>query len=728
MSTYSVTPIPSSSPSPSYAPPVGIPTLPDLSQMSLDGLSSLFVSFSAFSPLEIKGALNTLTSAALQKGNGSFAIQTAAFALESKTLSPEPLVLPRLNLPPLDLPSGSFASTIQWTVNPYDQSANPVMSVSAFSKNATELSIHSLSTPFTTKWTVEPTIYTFFCDQGIVLLNKSSVFESAPNVTRRGSTWTVPCGSFFTNVSCPVQTYTCPPVDCVYWNKTTLDWSSDGCVKEISGNDILCHCTHMTDFSVRLQGIASENAKVFAIASSVYSEEGLVLYAKWYGIFSSFALLTIFLFAVATWLDFPIRRLYVDWLMKNKKFRPILERAPLTPIYRYNNSSSLQRYSALSNAHIDNVLYKRPQLNPCKRMCIQHSYFQALLRYDPRLSRSFRVLFLLLMQFHSLFVTAFLYGFSFGSKGELNASDTILLSLLTSLVTVPCVRLGLQFMNTVGLHEFQHQFPMLYDEYMRRVEFEEIAEPLYESSKEKEHRSADDTDITGEAQEEENIILRILHWLFPRTTEKPVVVTEERSVILKKLAACVQKEYPKFTTYGPTWDILPCHTLYGCIFLLLTFGWIAWCLQYLLLFAASHASSVGDGILTSYASSELVTVFFTQPLSVLLTTGVLVVLHKFKGHLPWPLSLFGSVSTKNAIPSMYFFANPLNHHTYTVLSSEFAHTIFLDIPSKASGVDLFSTAPIKSILSSINNEEEVPDRRIEELYYSMVDYYVKTRV
>jgi hypothetical protein len=334
------------------------------------------------------------------------------------------------------------------------------------------------------------------------------------------------------------------------------------------------------------------------------------------------------------------------------------------------------------------------------------------------------------MQFHSLFVTAFLYGFSFGSKDGFTTSDTILLSLLTSLVTIPCVRLGLQFMNKVGLIEFQYQFPMLYDEYMRRVEFEEIAEPLYKTDKPANTQSADDEgDITGEATEEEGILLRILRWIVPRSIEaKETAPVKERSVVLKELAACVQKEYPKFLTYGAIWDILPCHTLHGWAFLLATFGWIAWCLQYLLLFAASHASSVGDGILISYGSSELVTIFLTQPFSVLLSTGLLVFLHKFKGHLPWPLSLLGSVRTKNAIPSMYFFANPLNHHTYTVLSSEFAHTIFLDIPSKASGVDLFSTAPIKSILSSINGEEEVTDRRIEDLYYSMVNYYVKTRV
>jgi hypothetical protein len=74
---------------------------------------------------------------------------------------------------------------------------------------------------------------------------------------------------------------------------------------------------------------------------------------------------------------------------------------------------------------------------------------------------------------------------------------------------------------------------------------------------------------------------------------------------------------------------------------------------------------------------------------------------------------------------MYYFSNPLNHHTYTVLSSEFAHTLFLDAPAKVSGVDILSTAPIKSILSTLNEKEEVPDRRIEELYASMVKYFTR---
>ena len=695
--------------------------------MSLAGISSLFESFSSYNPLEIKGALNTLTSAALQKGNGSFSIQTDAFSLESKTLGTEPLVLPRLSLPSLGLPSGSFASTIQWTTNPYDQSSNPVVSVSALSKNASEISIHSLSTPFTTRWTVAPTIYTFFCDQGIVLLNSSSTYTSVPNITRlTPTTWSVPCGSFFTNVSCPIQSYTCPTAECVYWNTSLSTWTSDGCVREIAGSDILCHCTHMTDFSVRMQNIASENVKVFAIASSVYSEEGLVLYAKWYGIFGALGIMTIFLFSIATWLDFPIRRLYVDWIMKNKKFKPILERAPLTPVYRYNNYSSLQMYRPLDSPSS----VREDKLNPCRRMCVQHSYFQAILRYDPRLSRSFRTLFLILMQFNSLFATALLYGFSFGSKKDLDASDTILLSLLTALVTVPCLRIGLYYLNTVGLKEFEYQFPMLYDEYMRRVDFEDIASALYQQEKKEESTLSDDImDMTQKEEEEESILLRLLNSItICKKVEEKEVIVEERSVVLKKLAACIQRDYPKFPTYGPSWELLPCHTLHGWMFLLISFGWIGWCLQYLLLFAAANSSSVGDGILTSFGSAELVTIFLSQPFSILMSTIVLIVLHKYKRHLPWPLSMLGSVTTKNSIPSMYFYGNPLNHHTHTVLSSEFAHTIFMDAASKASGIDIFSTAPIKSILSSINKEEETPDRRIEELYYSMVNYYTKTRV
>ena len=131
---------------------MAIPPLPNLTALSLDGLRDLFTTFSAFDPLQIKGALNSLTSAALVKGNGSFSIQTPTFSLESKVLSTAPLVLPRLTLPPLGLSPGSFINTIQWKSNPYDSSTNPVVSVSAIAADATEVSIQSLSTPFTTSW------------------------------------------------------------------------------------------------------------------------------------------------------------------------------------------------------------------------------------------------------------------------------------------------------------------------------------------------------------------------------------------------------------------------------------------------------------------------------------------------------------------------------------------------------------------------------------------------
>jgi hypothetical protein len=474
----------------------------------------------------------------------------------------------------------------------------------------------------------------------------------------------------------------------------------------------------MTDFSVRLQGIATDTSKVLGMANSVYSEEGLVLYAKWYGVFGAIALFAIFLFSLATWLDFPIRKFYVDYLMKHPKLKPLLTRAPLTPMYRFNRASTMQMYTQLHKEKTEALQERKPQLNLCRRMCIQHSYIQSLLRFDPRLSRSFRILFLILMQVHSLFVTALFYGFSFASKKDLDIGDTILLSLLTCLVTIPCMRIALYYLNTVGLIEFKYQFPMLYDEYMRRVKFEELAKPLFPTS-------------TGPAEEytpdgtEEGLILKCLHMMMPPEEQADEPVEVDRPAILKELANSVKEEYPKFTTYSYVWDILPCHTLAGWLFLLSCFAWIGWCLQYLLLFAAAHPSSVGDDILTSYGSSELITLFITQPLSIFFSTAVFILLHKYKALVPWPLSRLISVETKNSIPSMYYFSNPLNHHTYTILSSEFAHILFLEAPSVASKIDLFSAAPIKSILSSINEVEEMPDRRIEDLYVSMVTYYTQ---
>jgi len=466
----------------------------------------------------------------------------------------------------------------------------------------------------------------------------------------------------------------------------------------------------MTDFSTRIKGIISQNADVFSMASSVYSEEGLRKFSSWYGIFGAFALLTFILVYTATLLDYPLRPIYVDLLMKHDKFKPILARIPYTPIYRYNPYSSAKLYKKRD----ETLLPPKSRFNPCRRLCIQHSYFQAMLRFDPRLSRSFRILFLILIQFHSLFVTAFLYGFSNGSK-VMSAGDTILLSILTSLVTIPCVRIALWALNRVGLEEFKFQFPAIYHEYMRRVEFEAIAEPLFSGDKEVE--AEEDTGASIGIDMDESLCVRMLN-LCQWRSEVEVKPPKERAVILRELAECIKKDYPKFRTYGMGWERLPCHTVEGWIFLLSSLGWIGWCLNYLLLFASAHSNSVGEGILISYGSTELVTIFLTQPLTIICTMLVFIFGHK---KLPWPFN-----TESKTIPSIYYFSNPL--HSHSILSSEFAHILFLDVPSKASGVDILSLAPIKSIVPTIHNEPEEEDRRIEQLYHSMLKYYTEALV
>ena len=709
-------------------------TMPSLKNISTSALISLFHSMSTINPLELKGLLNTLTSAALLKGNGSFSIQTDAFTLQSKTLSAyEPLILPSLSLPPLGLPQGSFASMIQWTKNPYDDSSNPVVSINALTPDASVIPINSLSTPFTSKWSLDTTVYTFLCETDTILLRQANSFILAPNVTKlTPKLWSVPCGTTRMNVTCPTLSYTCPSVtDCVYWNTSLSSWMSDGCFSEVNGTNILCHCTHMTDFSMRLRQVSNENEKLFANAKNVYSAEGLKTYAQWYSIFSSLGLFSILLIIYATYLDFPIRKLYIDLILKDSQIKQILEITPYTPVYRYNGYSSHKFYKRLDTP-VKKHAYK---FNPCTRMCIQHTYIQTLLKFDPRLARPFRILFLLLIQCHSLFVTAALYGFTYGT-GELSISDTILLAVITSSITIPCVRISLYMLNYVGLKEFQYRFPILYAEYMKRVDFEKNAEPLYASASSAGDGNADaaanaDANAAANALDEDSLFLSYIEWVISLCKSNILDDAEKapinRQEIMKTLASIIRKEYPKFQTYSPAWDILPCHTKEGWFFLLTSFGWIGWCLQYLLLFAAAHSTSVGNTILTSYATSELSTIFVTQPIVILVTTAFFIFIHKYKDSLPWPLSRLGSVSTKHNIPSLYYFSNPLNHTTYNILSSEFGYSIFQDIPAHAAGVDPLSTAPIKSILTTINKEEgeQAVDTRVKDLYFSMVQYYKK---
>jgi hypothetical protein len=120
----------------------------------------------------------------------------------------------------------------------------------------------------------------------------------------------------------------------------------------------------------------------------------------------------------------------------------------------------------------------------------------------------------------------------------------------------------------------------------------------------------------------------------------------------------------------------PFHTTIGGIVFFISIGWLAWCLNYLLLFASVHQSSVSDNILTSFGFTELETVFITQPISLLCVILI--------GYLSKKIKNWLGFKTDIHLQSIYYYSDPYKNKHSTEFSTRFAFEIFVNIPSQVS--------------------------------------------
>ena len=185
----------------------------------------------------------------------------------------------------------------------------------------------------------------------------------------------------------------------------------------------------------------------------------------------------------------------------------------------------------------------------------------------------------------------------------------------------------------------------------------------------------------------------------------------ERPELLKRMGKLIAKSFIQHKAYSQAWSVLPCHTLSGAMYLACAFGWLGWCLNYLLLFSASHETHVGEKIMISYATSELTTVFITQPLSIAVSLSLFVFLEKYAAYIPF----YRFFKKKDDVPALYFFSNPWQN-SKSLLTSEFAYAIFVEAPAKASGVNPLVYAPVNAIVPSLATlSSSDPDLTLREV-------------
>ena len=722
------------------------PPLPEnLGNLSLSELGGLFNELAYYDPSKLQGALNTLGFAAMQKSGGEFAVSTDTFSLKMKALdasAPAALQIgsTNLSLPPLNtLGSGLAASMIQWTVNPYESQSSAKtdtlpLSLNILDSDGKQMSVNNLTNPITFSWNLNtsdgkfqtPPFYMARCDKDDIYIKNGYTFDIATSAIRTGhATWNVPCLlDSWAPVNCTdynknsFETYECPsPIftpNCLYWHTQLNRWSSDGCIPTFLNMTIACSCTHLTDFTSRIDAVAKGNAELFANAANVYSLSGLIKFAQWFGIFGGIATATILLGLLAMRIDLLTTRKYVSALCKDEVVNAVFNTAPNSAIYIFDKNSNKKCIKTKPNV----IVKKNPTL--LQRICQQHSRVQFLFRYDPRLSRIFRLLALFAIQYHSLFVTALFYGFTYGGAGKASMaiSEIVLLSIITSALNVPVISLIMSSLNKIGLSEFKHKFPILYEEYDRRSRFEKYALQYLGNDSNSNIIGMDhDMNTRGALDmDEDSFVDLILMYLCCKNTkddeEENIVKLPQRELLVKMIKV-IKAKYPGAVVYDKFWSYMPCHTPQGWAFLILCGGWLAWCLNYLLLFAASHEKSVGEDILVSYATSELTTVFISQPLTIMVTYGIFKLTHTYKNYLPKCLHRFAIFSSKNNIPAHYFFGNPLGV-AESAFTSKFAYSLFIRCPSIASNTNELAYAPTKAAVHDI--EGDIAPCEVEKLY------------
>ena len=189
--------------------------------------------------------------------------------------------------------------------------------------------------------------------------------------------------------------------------------------------------------------------------------------------------------------------------------------------------------------------------------------------------------------------------------------------------------------------------------------------------------------------------------------EEKELLDKSEGELLREMGAIIREQYPYVERYSPWVRFFPAHTLLGWFYLASCFGWFGWCINYLLLFAAAHDKSVGERVLTSYATSEITTVFLIQPLTIAGTICVYWILNRCGARIPAWIHRAMLIRNIGSTPSLYYFSDPWNKKSHTSFTAEYSYNLFVHAAAQASGVPDIAYAPMQAIAAQIGSDTEV---------------------
>ena len=624
----------------------------------------------------------------------SYSSSTSTFDLLAKPIGLEQslrLSEFSLNVPLLNL-SGSTVSVVKWQKNPYQNLSDPidanVVSVVLSKLSGEQIGTQTLANPIQLSWNLNLGPNDIRLKQQVKSANCTKPTQQL-NFTCPSGNQTYTCQGIETvKAYCPApKSY---KAECLYWNTTTAAWANDGCYQVYANSSYaVCNCTHLTNFATRLTAVYDSNTAIFQSTTSVYSSAGLQKYYKFFIIFGSIAAIALVALGGGLWLDIRDSNKYFKLLFDDEIIQKLSNKELIIDVC--NPNPELEVF--LKKTREDNA---RPNLISIiwNRILFQHNQLSAFLRYDPLLSRVFRLFVVFIGLFNSLFLTGFMYSYTYGIENATLPSMTLLesfvLSLLTACLNYPSQILFSKIVSSVGYEEFKWRYPIILDEIERRHNFENevielkdedllIANIDFEDIK-------NNPEVPPTSKKYSTIFSTELFYSYfsdlptlmtckkksNSNQPKPFVGSIKRAIYYASQPYINPVAQPAYKQY------LPFRTIRGFIVFSAAVGWFAWCLNYLLLFSAYHSEAVSDGILISFGINELETIVLIQPLVLVCYIGIGLAVRKIKTYF----SFFKKAAHK--VPTLYFESDPYVKNHSTTFSTQLAYDIFLNIPSLVS--------------------------------------------
>ena len=686
----------------------------------------------------------------------SYSSSTSKFDLLAKTLDKEQSVAMvdfSLDIPHLNL-GNSTVSVVKWQTNPYQNVSSwlidtNVVSVVLSKLSGTQFASQTLTSPIQLAWNLN-------LDRNDVRIKQQVKLAHCTQPNQKLN-FTCPSGN---------QTYTCQGVEtvkaycpapksykaeCLYWNTTTSGWAKDGCYQVYANSSYaVCNCTHLTNFATRLTAVYDSNTAIFLSTASVYSYAGLQKYYKFYIIFGSIAAIALVALGLGLWLDIRDSNKYFKLLFTDEIVQQLSNKGLLIDVCKENPPMEVSKFQ-----HKDKGTQTEDNKKPTflsiiwNRILFQHKQLSAFLRYDPRLSRVFRLFVVFIGLFNSLFLTGFMYSYTYGIENATLPSMTLLesfvLSLITACLNYPSQILFSSIVSSVGYEEFKWRYPVILAEIERRHNFENMVIGLQE-----EQLSIPNIDFEDIKNNPEvptmvkkshckdlfyslgsyfNDLISLLRC----KKTKHVEALPEGSI--KKAVYYAGQPYENPLAQPAYKQYLPFRTVSGGVVFAAAIGWFAWCLNYLILFSAYHSESVSDGILISFGINELETIVLIQPIVLLFYILIGLGVRKVQNYF----TCFRK--TPHKVPTLYFESDPYVKNYSTTFSTQLAYDIFLNIPSLVShsGKQMhrysknLGYASIESVLDYISQKDDMirftkKEELVKELYTYVNEPNIFTKI